>query len=129
VSATEPIVSFRLRTSDTAAAGREVRPTGPAPRITFDRSELNAIFSLYGRKVAEGEWRDYAIDLSRDKAVFAIFRRAAETPLYRIEKHPKLNRRHGVYSVVAQGGAILRHGTDLAQVLRVLIRKPCLAAV
>jgi hypothetical protein len=117
--------------SDTAAAGREVRPSGPgaASRISFDRSELNAILTLYGRKVAEGEWRDYAIDLSRDKAVFSIFRRTAETPLYRIEKHPKVNRRHGVYSVVAQGGAILRHGTDLAQVLRVLIRKPRLAPV
>jgi hypothetical protein len=131
VSDTEPIVSFRLRVSDTAAAGPLVRPSTPgaAPRISFDRDELNAILTLYGRKVAEGEWRDYAIDLSRDKAVFSVFRRAAETPLYRIEKHPKVSRRHGVYSVVAQGGAILRHGTDLTQVLRVLMRKPRLVPV
>lgn len=131
MSDTEPIVPFRLRTSDTAAAEPHVRPSGAPPRpcISFDRNELAAILTLYGRKVAEGEWRDYAIDLSRDKAVFSVFRRTAETPLYRIEKDPKLSRRHGLYSVVAQGGMILRHGHDLAQVLRVLVRKPRLVPV
>jgi hypothetical protein len=120
-----------LRASDTAAAEAHVRPvaaSGPAP-ISFDRDELAAILTLYGRKVAEGEWRDYAIDLSRDKAVFSVFRRTAETPLYRIEKDVKLSRRHGLYSVIAQGGMILRRGHDLTQVLRVLIRQPRLVPV
>jgi hypothetical protein len=130
VSDTEPIVPFRLRRTDAAAAASEVRPAPPAPgRISFDRSELLAILTLYGSKVAEGEWRDYAIDLGRDKAVFSVFRRTAETPLYRIEKMPRLGRRQGPYSVVAQGGMILRRGHDLAQVLRVLMRKPHLLAV
>jgi hypothetical protein len=130
VSDTEPIVPFRLRKPDGAADGLPHRSASAqlAP-ISFDRRELAAILTVYGSKVAEGEWRDYAIDLGRDKAVFSVFRRTAETPLYRIEKTPRLNRRHGLYSVVEQGGMILRRGHDLAQVLRVLMRKPRLLAV
>jgi len=130
VSDTEPIVPFRLRKPDAAADGlqQKLGPTQHAP-ISFDRSELAAILTVYGSKVAEGEWRDYAIDLERDRAVFSVFRRTAETPLYRIEKTPRLSRRQGLYSVVAQGGMILRRGHDLAQVLRVLMRKPRLLAV
>jgi hypothetical protein len=126
VSDTEPIVPFRLRVSGAAAVETShwALPAHSVSRISFDREELAAILTLYGRKVAEGEWRDYAIDLSRDKAVFSVFRRSAETPLYRIEKDPKLGRRHGLYSVVAQGGMILRRGQDLAHVLRVLMRRP-----
>jgi hypothetical protein len=130
VSDTEPIVPFRLRKTDAAAAVSHVRPAPFAPGgIAFDRGEISVILTLYGSKVAEGEWRDYAIDSGRDKAVFSVFRRTAETPLYRIEKTPRLGRRHGLYSVVAQGGMILRRGHDLAQVLRVLMRKPRLLAV
>jgi hypothetical protein len=103
-------------------------PASPLP-ICFDRDELSALLTLYGRKVAEGEWRDYAIDLNRDKAVFSVFRRTAETPLYRIEKDLRHRGRQGLYCVVAQGGMILRRGHDLAQVLRVLMRRPCLAPV
>lgn len=94
-----------------------------APRrgsITFDRRELSQILNVYGRKVASGEWRDYAIDMMREKAVFSVFRRASETPLYRIEKAPKLARRQGAYSVVAATGLILKRGHDLARVLRAL---------
>ena len=99
-------------------------PLRPAPEVvTFDRRELNEILNLYGRKVAEGEWRDYAIDHLRDRAVFSIFRRASEVPLYRIEKDPKLARRQGAYSVIAATGLILKRGQDLAQVLRVLDRR------
>jgi len=98
-------------------------PAGHIPYTSFSRIELNAIFSLYGAKVAEGEWRDYSIDFLRDRAVFSIFRRSAERPLYRIEKNPKLTRRQGAYSVVATTGLILRRGHDLAKVLRVLDRK------
>ncbi len=94
-----------------------------APRrgsITFDRRELSQILNVYGRKVASGEWRDYAIDMMREKAVFSVFRRSCETPLYRIEKSPKLSRRQGAYSVIAATGLILKRGHDLARVLRAL---------
>ena len=89
----------------------------PAPRVTFDRRELNRILRLYGRKVAAGEWRDYAIDFLKDRAVFSVFRRASEVPIYRIEKNPKLERRQGAYSVVTATGLILRRGHELERVL------------
>lgn len=88
--------------------------------IMFDRRELNTILSLYGRMVAQGEWRDYAIGMGNECAVFAVFRHTAESPLYRIEKHPKLRLKQGLYRVVATGGLILKRGHDLTQVLRVL---------
>ena len=97
-------------------------PAGLLPYTSFPRQELNAIFSLYGAKVAEGEWRDYSIDFLKDRAVFSIFRRSAERPLYRIEKNPKLTKRQGAYSVVAATGLILKRGHDLSKVLRVLDR-------
>ncbi len=98
-------------------------PAGRLPIASFDRGELSAIFSLYGTKVAEGEWRDYSIDFLKDRAVFSIFRRASERPLYRIEKDIKLTKRQGAYSVVATTGLILKRGHDLAKVLRVLDRR------
>ncbi|MGU3538250.1 DUF2794 domain-containing protein [Methylobacterium sp. A54F] len=94
--------------------------SSPPPQIAFDRDELRTIFNLYGRMVAEGEWRDYALDFRRDKAVFSIYRRASEMPLYRVEKDPKLARRQGAYAVVAASGMVLKRGTDLARVLAVL---------
>ena len=102
------------------------RGTAAAPypsRVTFNRLELNRILNLYGRMVAEGEWRDYAIDFLKDRAVFSIFRRASEVPIYRIEKDPKLARKQGAYSVVAAGGQILRRGHELDRVLLVIDRK------
>jgi len=93
-------------------------------RIAFDRKELFEILKLYGRKVADGEWRDYAIDHLETTAVFSIFRRTAEAPLYRIEKNPRLAGRQGIYAVVAQGGLVLKRGQDLARVLAVIDRKP-----
>jgi hypothetical protein len=97
--------------------------------VFFTRSELNAILNLYGRKVAAGEWRDYAIDFGREKAVFSVFRHTSEVPLYRIEKTPRLARRQGAYSVVAVSGLILKRGHDLARVLEVLDKDVRLAAV
>jgi len=88
--------------------------------VSFHRLELQAIFQLYGTRVAAGEWRDYALDFTPTRAVFSIFRRASEYPLYRIEKIPELARRQGMYAVVATGGLILRRGNDLPRVLRVL---------
>src|SRR6476469_7587528 len=104
-----------------------VSPVGPAPfappsRVTFDRRELNRIFSLYGRKVAAGEWRDYAIDFLKDRAVFSVFRRASEVPIYRIEKNPKLERRQGVYSVISATGLIVRRGHERERVLKSIDR-------
>jgi hypothetical protein len=95
----------------------------PSSRVTFNRLELNRILNLYGRMVADGEWRDYAIDFLKDKAVFSIFRRAAEVPIYRIEKDPRLARKQGAYSVVSAGGLILRRGHELDRVLLVIDRK------
>lgn len=92
-------------------------------QVSFDRRELGVILSLYGRMVANGEWRDYGISALREFAVFSVFRRTAENPLYRIEKRPKLRNRQGMYAVVGMDGQILRRGHDLAMVLRVLERK------
>ena len=78
------------------------------------------ILNLYGKKVAAGEWRDYAIDFNRDTAVFSVFRHSSQCPLYRIEKNPKLARRQGAYSVITPTGLILKRGSDLARVLAVL---------
>ena len=86
-------------------------------RVTFDRRELDRILGLYGRMVASGEWRDYAIDFLKDRAVFSVFRRASEVPIYRIEKNPKLARRQGAYSVISATGLIVRRGHELDRVL------------
>ena len=97
---------------------------GPAhSRVTFNRFELNRILNLYGRMVADGEWRDYAIDFLKDRAVFSVFRRASEVPIYRIEKDPRLARKQGAYSVISASGLILRRGHELDRVLLVIDRK------
>ena len=98
-------------------------PPAP-PQVVFHRTELDLILRVYGRKVAEGEWRDYAIDFGTDRAVFSCFRRASEVPQYRIVKDPKLTRKQGAWSVVSAAGATLKRGRELAQVLRVFDRKP-----
>ncbi|CUI36729.1 hypothetical protein TA5114_00534 [Cognatishimia activa] len=97
-------------------------PSAPQ-QVAFHRTELNVILSLYGRMVAAGEWRDYGISHLKDVAVFSIFRRTAEHPIYRIEKCPKLRNRQGLYSVIGMDGQILKRGHDLKTVLRVLERK------
>ena len=94
-----------------------------AEQVSFDRREFSVILNLYGRMVAAGEWRDYGISCLREMAVFSVFRRTAEFPLYRIEKRPKLRAKQGMYAVVAMDGQILRRGHDLAVVLRVLETK------
>lgn len=95
-----------------------------APHITaFDRRELDQILRVYGRMVALGEWRDYAIDHHKDAAHFSVFRRAAEAPLFRIEKRPALSRRQGAYAVIAQTGLVLKRGRELSLVLRVFDKK------
>ncbi len=97
-------------------------------QVCFDRSELDAILRVYGCRVAEGAWRDYAIDHLEDRAVFSIFRRASEMPMYRVEKVPALARRQGAYRVIAATGLILKRGHELAAVLKIL-DKPKLSLV
>jgi hypothetical protein len=118
----EPI-TFRPHSSAgfaTAAAGANGRHE---PIIHFNRKELETILRVYGRRVAAGDWRDYALDFGRDKAVFSVFRHTSEVPLYRIEKCPSLARRQGAYSVVAATGLIMKRGHDLSRVLDVLEKR------
>jgi hypothetical protein len=98
-------------------------PSYPAQNVHFHRTELNIILGLYGRMVAAGEWRDYGISALKEVAVFSVFRRTAEQPLYRIEKRPKLANRQGAYAIISMDGQVLKRGQDLRTVLRVLERK------
>lgn len=91
-------------------------------RVFFERRELERLLRLYGRMVAAGEWRDYAIDGLSESAVFSVFRRASEQPLYKIEKRPALARKQGAWAVIGEGGVILRRGHELDQVLRLFDR-------
>ena len=97
--------------------------------VTFHRTELALILKVYGRMVAAGEWRDYAIDHGRDEAVFSIYRRMGEVPMYRVTKTPKLARRQGAYAVVSAQGMMLKRGQELEAVLRVFERKRHLSVV
>jgi hypothetical protein len=103
-------------------------PVAPGNQVTFSRRELDRILGLYGRKVAAGEWRDYAIDFLRDRAVFSVFRRSSEVPIYRIEKNPRLARRQGAYSVISATGLIVRRGHELDRVLGAIDRSVSLVA-
>lgn len=91
--------------------------------VAFNRAELGLILALYGRAVAAGVWRDYGMSFLKDVAVFSIFRRTAEHPLYRIEKRPRLRQKQGQYAVIGMDGQILKRGQDLRTVLGVLDRK------
>lgn len=112
--------------SDTEPIGLAPGAAWPAsrslfqPKVAFDKGELNLILSLYGRMVAVGEWRDYAIGFGHEAAIFAVFGRTSERPLYRIEKRPKLRARQGAYAVVSMTGFVLKRSRELEQVLRVL---------
>ncbi|HKS20231.1 MAG TPA: DUF2794 domain-containing protein [Bradyrhizobium sp.] len=117
-------MSTTLEDTDPSGSRAAARPAAASPNgVTFNRLELNRILNLYGRMVADGEWRDYAIDFLRDRAVFSVFRRASEVPLYRIEKDPRLARKQGMYSVISATGLILRRGHELDRVLLVIDRK------
>lgn len=111
-----PLVSSSVGAAPAAAAGT-------METVSLDRQELREILNLYGRKVADGEWRDYAIDFTPQKAVFSIYRRASECALYRIEKNPKLARKQGAYSVVTATGLILKRGHELGRVIAVLDKR------
>lgn len=116
----EPI-AFRPHAAGTSPGSGSQHSSRAAPQVVaFNRKELSDILAVYGRNVARGEWRDYALDMNRDKAVFSIFRKSSEVPLYRIEKVPKLARRQGAFAVIAATGLILKRGQDLRRVLTVL---------
>jgi hypothetical protein len=111
-------VSLSLVHGAGPAAGNA--PGKVQPITAFDRKELSLILNVYGRKVGQGEWRDYAMDFLRERAVFSIYARVSEHPLYIVEKIPRLRNRQGQYAVTNQQGRILKRGHDLALVLRVL---------
>jgi len=117
----EPIAFLRAETGPQSA--RIVSFGGQPQQVRFDRTELGRILTIYGRMVAAGEWRDYAIDFLSEVAAFSIFRRTSEVPLFTIEKRPKLRSRQGQYAVIAASGHVLKRGHDLAQVLRVFDKK------
>lgn len=126
---TEPSRRRGLLSVVTGRATLEPDPPPSAPErravplVSFDRRELRLLLDLYGAKVAAGEWRDYAIDFSPAMAMFSVYRRASETPLYRVEKIPELARRQGAYRIVAASGLVMRRGHDLSRVLAVLQKK------
>ena len=124
MSDTDPIF-FGPASEKLSSRTHQNRPGGAVSTaaVSFDRRELNAILSVYGQKVAEGEWRDYAIDFDPACATFSVFRRSSEVPIYRIEKRPKLRRKQGAYAVIAATGLILKRGHDLKQVLKVFEKK------
>lgn len=90
---------------------------------TFDRTELQRILDLYGRMVAAGHWRDYAMQFAPDLASFAAFRRAAERPEILIEKRPSLRQKQGAWALVGEHGAVLKRGQELQGVLAPLERR------
>ena len=125
MSDTDPIV-FGPASEKLAGRTGQNRPNSAASApaaVAFDRRELNAILSIYGQKVAEGEWRDYAMDFQASCATFSVFRRTSEVPIYRIEKRPKRRRKQGMYAVIAATGLIVKRGHDLKQVLKVFEKK------
>lgn len=117
----------QIGTQSTPMTLQPPTPLSPRPhapeQVAFHRTELSLILGVYGRMVAAGEWRDYGISCLRDVAVFSVFRRTAENPLYRIEKRPKLRLKQGMYAVIGMDGQVLKRGHDLRTVLRVLERK------
>jgi len=117
----EPIAFLRAEQGSQSA--RNMPFGGQVAQVRFDRTELDRILTLYGRMVAAGEWRDYAIDFLSDVAAFSIFRRASEVALFTIEKRPKLRSRQGQYAVIEAGGRVVKRGHDLAQVLGVFDKK------
>ncbi|MBB3809035.1 DUF2794 domain-containing protein [Pseudochelatococcus contaminans] len=110
------VIPLRTQTNAASSSSQQAY-AGP---VTFNQAELRLIFGIYGRKVAAGEWRDYAMDFLRDQAIFSIYRRSSEVPLYRIEKTPRLARRQGEYAAIAASGFILKRGGDLGRVLAAL---------
>lgn len=92
-------------------------------QVGFERAELTRILDLYGRMVAAGQWRDYAMNFDKDHASFSAFRRAAERPQARLEKRPALRSRQGIWTLFGEAGQVLKRGHDLAGVLSPIERR------
>jgi hypothetical protein len=123
-----PLHDNTVSLSQARAGTQAANSPAKTPQIVaFDRKELALILGVYGRKVGQGEWRDYAMDFLRERALFSVYARVSERPLFLIEKNPRLRNRQGQYSVTNTQGRIIKRGHDLAQVLRVL--DPQLAVV
>ncbi len=119
-----PIAFFRPSTGQGGRKQNLPVPTNSnAPNIFFNRHELKLILNLYGRMVAAGEWRDYAIDDDGDSVMFSVYRRSSEMPLYQIEKQPRLARKQGAYAIRSASGQILKRGQSLDTMLRFFDRK------
>ena len=114
LAARRPLITSGTSNVIVSSTGNPSKPS----QVTFNRAELTAILRIYGFKVAAGEWRDYAIDQLKDRAVFSVYRKAHEAPLYRIEKNPKSARKQGAYSVTGTNGAVLKRGQDIGQLMR-----------
>lgn len=124
------VVPLRPRSGASAAPAQGAAQGRPAPQlVSFHRTELSEILRVYGRMVAAGEWRDYAIDHGKDEAVFSIYRRMGEVPMYRVTKTPRNARRQGAWAVVSAQGQILKRGQELSQVLKVFDRRRHLSVV
>jgi hypothetical protein len=98
-------------------------PLAGGGQVAFDRAELTRILDLYGRMVAAGHWRDYAMDMGRDAAVFSAYRRAAERPEFRIEKRPALRNRQGQWALIGEHGVVLKRGHELGPILAPVERR------
>ncbi len=129
MSETEPIVSPRSTQSGKSSVVYIHQHNRIARQTSFNRHELRQILNVYCTRVAAGEWRDYAIDTLKERAVFSIFRHSSEVPLYRIEKCPKMARKQGIYWIINASGMILKRGHDLNQVLKAIDRKPKLSLI
>jgi hypothetical protein len=119
--------SSARRSADRAAETvdlAEIRRRNTPEPVTFQRRELDLILRVYGRMVADGYWRDYAIDHLRDRAVFSAFRRTSEVPLYRIEKDPSRARKQGAFSIISGSGLVLKRGHELETVLKYFDKTP-----
>ena len=119
LAAHRPLAGSGTTNSHVSSTGNPLKPS----QVNFDRLELQALLRVYGFRVTDGDWRDYAIDFKADRAVFSVFRRASEAPLFRIEKDPKLARRQGAYCVRDQTGRVVKRGHELSTVLRVFDRR------
>jgi len=117
------LAALRSDLGMTVITPRQFGPSKVEERVSFHRTELSVILNVYGRMVAAGEWKDYSMDFLRERAVFSVYRRATEHPLYRIEKRPKDAQKQGAYSVIGQDGQVLKRGRDLKQVMRVFDSK------
>lgn len=109
--------------TDQTTAKTQASGATDARQVWFNRPELDLILRVYGRLVAEGECKDYAIGAFGDHAVFCMHKRASEAPSWTVEKRPELARKQGVFAVVNSTGHILKRGHELAQVLRVFDKK------